>query len=75
MVCPFLCVVMIPSGFRGGGGVSFFSVNGSLLSVGAEKGFPVIGKSLSAVGYFVSVIFTVQSRRLAPFSSPGIPAL
>lgn len=53
MVCPFLCVVMIPSGFRGGVGVSFFSVNGSLLSLGAEKGFPVIGKSLSAIGYSV----------------------
>ena len=53
MVCPFLWVVMIPSGFRGGVGVSLFSVNGSLLSLGAEKGFPVIGKSLSAVGYSV----------------------
>ena len=32
MVCPFLWVVMIPSGFRGGAGVLFFSVIGSLLS-------------------------------------------
>lgn len=50
-------LVMIPSGFRGGVGVSFFSVNGSLLSVGAEKGFPVIGKSLSAVGCSVLLFY------------------
>ena len=49
MVCPFLCVVMIPSGFQGGVGVLFFSVNRSLLSLGVKKGFPVIGKSLLAV--------------------------
>ena len=53
MVCPFLCVVMIPSGFRGGAGVLFFSVNRSLLSLGVKKGFPVIGKSLLAVGCLV----------------------
>jgi len=53
MVCPFLCVVMIPSGFRGGVGVLFFSVNRSLLSLGVKKGFPVIGKSLLAVGCLV----------------------
>ena len=29
---------------------------------GAKKGLPIIGKSLSAVGCFVSVIFTVRSR-------------
>ena len=33
--------------------VSFFSVNRLLLSLGVKKGFPVIGKSLSAVGYSV----------------------
>lgn len=74
----FLCVVMIPSGFRGGVGVSFFSVNGSLLSLG-NVCFAVIGKGISRNRKIPLVCrlfgFTMRSRRLVPFSSPGIPAL
>ena len=53
MVCPFRCVVMIPSGCFCAVVVVFFSVIGSLLPLGAKKGFPIVGKSLSAVGYSV----------------------
>ena len=73
MVCPFLWVVMIPSGFRGGVGVSLFSVNGLLLSLGAEKGFPVIGKSLSAVGYLVFAILLCGRGGLRLFPCPVFP--
>ena len=44
MVCPFLCVVIIPSGLVGGVGVPFFSVNRLLLSPGVKKGLPVVRK-------------------------------
>ena len=44
MVCPFLCVVITPSGLVGGVGVPFFSVNRLLLSPGVKKGLPVVRK-------------------------------
>ena len=53
MVCPFLCVVITPSGLVSGVGVPFFSVNRFLLSPGAKEGLPVAGKSLLVVGYSV----------------------
>ena len=53
MVCPFLCVVITPSGLVGGVGVPFFSVNRLLLSPGVKKGLPEFGKSL----YDVAILF------------------
>ena len=75
MVCPFLCVVIIPSGLVGGVGVPFCSANRRLLSPGAKKGLPVVRKIplwLSAILFYWCGLCG-GSLRLFP--SPGIPAL
>lgn len=71
LVCPSLCVVMIPSGLRGGGHFVLFC---HLITpfCGREKGISRNRKIPLCCRLFC---FTARARRPAPFSLPDTPAL